>query len=102
MVGRSFAIFIFVSFRVIFVRVRVERGEGIRAFDGLTDGKKGNPSKNSSAPGVRVPTTVLPDGVPPLISKGRRVRVSKVWWVGETDPLMAQEIRGSVAFDFWD
>lgn len=102
MVGRSLAIVTFGSGGVIFVSVGVERGEGIRAFDDPTEGEKGNPSKNSSAPGVRVPTTVLPDGVPPLISEGRRVRVIEVGWVGVTDPSMAGEIRGGVAFDFWD
>ncbi|GAB4827020.1 hypothetical protein Ancab_033900 [Ancistrocladus abbreviatus] len=65
---------------LIFIAV-VPGRERISALDDPTKSKEGSTSENSSAPSVRVPSAVLSDCKPPLISQCCRVRVNRIGWV---------------------
>ena len=72
---------IVIVFVFVFVFVRVERGYGVLSFDEPAEGEEGGASENGSAPSVRVPFTVLPNGIPPLIPQSGRVRNLFLWRV---------------------
>ena len=61
--------------------LRIERGYGVLSFDEPAEGEEGGASENGSAPSVRVPFTVLPNGIPPLIPQSGRVRNLFLWRV---------------------
>ena len=70
-----------------------KRGQRIGALDDPTEGEEGESSENGSAPSLRVPSAVLPDGEPPLLSECGWVRVGWVGWVRIVD-LLAREAAG--------
>jgi hypothetical protein len=51
----------------------MKRGQGIRVLDEPTESKEGDTGENGGAPGMGVPSAVLSDSEPPLISKCCRV-----------------------------
>jgi hypothetical protein len=51
----------------------MKRGQGIRVLDEPTESKEGDTGENGGAPGMGVPSAVLFDSEPPLISKCCRV-----------------------------
>ena len=70
-----------------------KRGQRIGALDDPTEGEEGESSENGSAPSLRVPSAVLPDGEPPLLSECGWVRVGWVGWARIVD-LLAREAAG--------